>query len=572
MTPGEQRLFEVLAVFADAEVTAIETVVDELGAIEGEAIDVLDGLAGLVEKSLLRRVDAPGAEPRVAMLQTIHEFAADRLDQRPDLASRARHAHATHYTDVARRLRAALTGAGREVALETLAADVGNLRRAWDCWVADGNLAQLDALAKTLLILDDAHGWYLDTARLATEMLAVLDTAPSTAEGRAWEIGLRTTHARALMATHGVTPEVEAAFSSVLDRFEGSADVRQQYPVLRGLASLYLFQARLDQAARIGREILALGEAADDDAMRIDGHLLVGTDLMTFDDLPGGLEHVERAIALIPARPGAVVSARVGNDPRVACFTTSALILLMLGRPDRAAERADGALALAAALDHPFTTAYARFHAGLLRLWRREPDQALELARGLVDLADEHEFPIWTATGNVLLGAALVELGEVDAGIAAVEAGIGRYGELRSPPIFWPFLRFVQAGAYAGAGRWADGLRVTEESIGMLESGGSRASFLPEVWMLKGDLLLALASDPATGARDAEPWYRRAIDRSAELGGGKGLLRATTRLARLRVAGGDPQAAAALVEPVLAGFTEGLDTPDVRDARALARD
>ena len=61
LAPGERRLFEQLAVFADAEVSAIEAVADEVGAVDDEAIDVLDGLAGLVEKSLLRRVDAPGA-------------------------------------------------------------------------------------------------------------------------------------------------------------------------------------------------------------------------------------------------------------------------------------------------------------------------------------------------------------------------------------------------------------------------------------------------------------------------------------------------------------------------------
>ena len=144
----------------------------------------------------------------------------------------------------------------------------------------------------------------------------------------------------------------------------------------------------------------------------------------------------------------------------------------MLGRPDRAAERADAALALAAALDHPFTTAYARFHAGLLRFWRREPAIALELATSLVDLADEHEFRIWTAAGNVLRGAAHVALGRADEGMAEVQFGIGLYGELRSPPIFWPFLLFVQASACAGAGRPADGLRAIDEAIAIL--GGLR--------------------------------------------------------------------------------------------------
>ncbi len=80
LEPGEQRLFEQLAVFAEAGVEAVEAVVEDVGPVDGVDIDVLDGLAGLVEKSLVRRVDEPGGEPRIAMLQTIRAFAADRLD------------------------------------------------------------------------------------------------------------------------------------------------------------------------------------------------------------------------------------------------------------------------------------------------------------------------------------------------------------------------------------------------------------------------------------------------------------------------------------------------------------
>ncbi len=87
LKPGEQRLFELLAVFADAEIVAVEAVAADLDGIDDVALDVLDGLAGLAEKSLVRLVDQPDGEPRVAMLQTIREFAADRLDQRPDVAA-----------------------------------------------------------------------------------------------------------------------------------------------------------------------------------------------------------------------------------------------------------------------------------------------------------------------------------------------------------------------------------------------------------------------------------------------------------------------------------------------------
>ena len=568
LEPDEQRLFELLAAFADADVTAVESVADDVGAIDGVVVDVLDGLAGLVEKSLLRRVDDQGGEPRVAMLQTIRAFATDRLEQRPDVASRAHRAHATHYAELAGRLRAELGGAGRDVALHRLAADVANLRIAWAYWVEAGDLERLDQLAKALLILDDAHGWYLDTVGLASDMLAVLDAVPSSSERINQEIALRTTLARALMATKGFTPEVEAAFASALERFERGVDVGLQFSVLRGLASLYLFRAQLDKSAEIGEQILALGEAEGDAGMLIDGHLLVGTSEMSFHHLQGGLDHLDQAIALFPEQTATVRTARVGNDPRVSCLTTSAITLWMLGRSDRAAERADAALALAAALDHPFTSAYARYHAGLLRLWLREPDAALTLATGLLDLAEEHEFRIWTAAGTVLRGAARVEVGRSEDGLADVRAGIGLYGELRSPPIFWPFLLFVQARACASGEQPAEGLQAIDRSIEIIGMD-SGASLLPELAIVKGDLLRGLSQVDGHVAADAEPWYRQALDLATELGALTAQLRASTRLARLRVEAGDPVGATSQLGPIVGSLSEGFDTADLREAREL---
>jgi tetratricopeptide (TPR) repeat protein len=336
--------------------------------------------------------------------------------------------------------------------------------------------------------------------------------------------------------------------------------------VLRGLASLYLFMARLDKSAQLGEQILALGESEGDASMLIDGHLLVGTTLMSFRDLRGGLDHFDQAIAMFPPQPTATRTARVGNDPRVACLTTSAFTLWMLGLQDRAGERADAALALAAALNHPFTTAYARYHAGLLRLWRREPEAALTLATGLLDLADEHEFRIWTAAGTVLRGAARVGIGQADDGLADIRDGIGLYGELRSPPIFWPFLLYVQARAAADAARPAEGLPAVERSLAVL-GGTSEASLLPELWIAKGDLLRSAPAEGEPRSEDAERWYRRALDHATEIGAGTARLRAATRLARLRVEDGDPVAASTILAPILGSFTEGFGTADVREAR-----
>jgi predicted ATPase/class 3 adenylate cyclase len=568
LDPGEQRLFEFLSVFAGAEIAAVEAVAAAVHEISDVALDVFDGLAGLVEKSLVRQVDLPGGEPRVAMLETIREFAADRLDQRPDFGAGARRAHAVHYAEMAQRLRGDLMGRGRSSALAALTAEVANLRIAWGYWAAARDLEQLEKLADSLLILNDARGWYRDTVDLTTDMLEVLRVSSTSPDRVGQEIALRTSLARALMATKGLTREVEDAFTGAVELFESGTDLRRQFAVLRGLASLYVFRAQFDKSARLGEEILALGELDHDPRMLIDGHLLVGTTLMTLSDLQGGLDHLDQAIALFSGGPTGAPMARVGNDPRVACLTTSGFTLWLLGLPDRAVERADAALALASELDHPFTSAYARFHAGLLHLWRREPDATLDLAVGLLEVADESGFQIWTAAGSCLLGAAQVGVGQVDEGLASIRTGMALYQELRSPPVFWPFLLFVDAGASHRAGRSGDGLGPLEAAIEMM-SAGAGTTMLPELHLLKGDLLAAVGAGDGSPGSDPERWYQVALDRAVELGARTTQLRAATRLARLRLAEGRPHAAAALLGPVYASFTEGFETADLIEAREL---
>ena len=181
----------------------------------------------------------------------------------------------------------------------------------------------------------------------------------------------------------------------------------------------------------------------------------------------------------------------------------------------------------------------------------------------------EHEFRIWTAAGTVLRGAARVGLGRVDEGLADVRNGIGLYGELRSPPIFWPFLLFVQAPRLRR--RWttrrgADGGR----SLVGHPRRSSGASLLPELWIAKGDLVRALAGDDTGDARRGRalvPEGTRARDRA--------------RRAHGAAPGFDPPRPAArrgrrsgrrvrlFWRPILSMLTEGFETADVREARDL---
>jgi predicted ATPase/class 3 adenylate cyclase len=565
LEPGEQRLFELLSAFSGIAFDAVEAVAGGIDGLRETGIDTLDGLASLADKSLIRQAGAGAGEPRLAMLETIREYAAERLDDLPDFSAAGRRAHAVYFADFAQRQWEHLTGDEGDTAFAAMAAETENLRLAWRYWVAERDLDQLNRLVDSLWLLYDRQGSYHATIELTTELLNVLASIPSTPERAMQEATLRTSLARALMAINGYTQEVEEAYTRALGLFEGQRELPQLFPVLRGLATFYNYRAEFDKGAEIGREILRLADARDDASMRADGHLVLGSSLALQHDLHGGLDHLDKAIASFESERHRPRRFRLGNNPGVASFTTSALTLWMLGFPDRARERATRAVALATELEHPFSLAYALFHTGFLHLWRREPELMRDRAVGVLDVADEHDLQIWRALGTCLLGAAKTGLGHSEEGLSEIRGGIALYHGLRTPPVFWPLILFVRAEACGRSGRPAEGLGLIEEALEIADEG-SGLTLLPEFYSLKGDLLLLL---PEANGSDAEPWFQRAFEAAGKLDAKMTQLRAATGLCRSQQERGHAQHGRDLLRAVYATFTEGFTVPDLIDAANL---
>ncbi len=563
--PGEQRLFEILSVFSGISFDAVETVAAGIDPLRPAGIDTVDGLASLADKSLIRQADVGTGEPRLKMLETIREYAAERLEDLPDLRAAARRAHAVHFAGFAQRQWEHLTGDQRDAAFDAMAAEIENLRVAWRYWVAERALDQLDRLVDSLWLLYDRQGSYHRTIELTTELLEVLRSTPSTPERATQEAMLRTSLARALMAVNGYTQEVEDAYTRAIELFEGERDVPQLFPVLRGLASFYNYRAEFDKGAEVGREILRLADAQNDPGMRADGHLVLGSSLALQNDLHGGLEQLDQAIAAFESQRHRPHRFRLGNNPGVAALTTSALMLWMLGFPDRARERATRAVSLATELEHPFSLAYALFHAAFLHLWRREPELMRDRAVGVIDVAEEHDLRIWRALGTCLLGAAKTGLGRPDEGLADMHDGIALYEGMRTPPVFWPLILFVRASAGAHVGRAAEGLGLIEEAIEIADQG-SALTLLPELYSLKGELLL-LAHEGNDS--EAELWFQRAHDVARDLDARMMQLRAAMGLCRSQRERCDAHQGKELLSAAYATFTEGFTTPDLIAAANL---
>ena len=221
------------------------------------------------------------------------------------------------------------------------------------------------------------------------------------------------------------------------------------FPFCEDWRVIYLC-GRLREGSANGAQILGLAERQDDSSMRVEGHLVLGYNLAFLRSLSLGLDHLEKGIANYgPDQHSHRL--QPGHNPVVACYSTSALLLWMLGFPDQALQRTNEAVAVANRLNRPFSMAYALFHAGLLHLWRRELELVQERAEAVLEITEKHDFPIWEAVAGCLRGVALAGMGLMEEGLAQSDRSMNLYRGLRTPPVFWPLLLVIRAGLFGQA-------------------------------------------------------------------------------------------------------------------------
>ncbi len=483
LEPDECRLFEIMSVFAGARLDAIEAVAE---AVSPE-VDALDALASLVAKSLVRSVDADGSR-RFSMLQTIGGYAAERLEADPETAHAVRRAHAEFFTNVSASRSAALAGPRRETVLAELSSEIGNLRIAWSHWEAASNLEQLNVMLDALWGLTEARGWYHAAVQLTTDLLRVLSTTEHSPERDAEEMVLRTSRARAVMATKGFTSEIESEFKRALALSGSTQESAGRGPVLRALASYYMNVADMAQSAEMGRQLLDLAIAEGDEAMIVEGHVVLGVTLPYIENIPSGLDHLDRAIDLFDPEVHSTGRLRLGTSPGVVARFASALLSVPAGLTGQADARARDGLELARQLDHPFSIAYALHHAGFLALTRSDFDRARDYAIELSGVAAKHDYPVWQALATIVHGVADCGLGRPTEGLERSEAGAASYQDLTTPPVFWPLLLVVRATGFVLSGQPEVALGMVDDAIALTGS----ESVYPDFRIFKGDILAML--------------------------------------------------------------------------------
>ncbi|HVL81828.1 MAG TPA: adenylate/guanylate cyclase domain-containing protein [Actinomycetota bacterium] len=554
LDPDERAVFCVTSLFSPARVDTVQAVLDRLDGLAH--VDALDVLSSLADKSLLR-ADPSSDDHRLSMLESIREYARERLEEEPGFRDDAARAHAEYFHRFAQARHDQLFGRDRERPLHELGSELDNLLSSWRFWIAQRELGRLDELLNVLWVLHEARGWYRAAAVLTEDVLEVLATTPSSPERERQEVTLRTSLARALMAIRGVDEGVEQTYERAMELIEAEP-VETRFPVLRNIASFHVYRAQFEEAVEVGRQLLELAEESGDPGLEVDALTVYGANTAFLGDVDAGLAILDRAIALfLRERPGGRPF-RLGPSPGVVPFTTSAFLLWLTGHPERAVDRAAGALQLALELEHPYSLAYARFHVALLDLWRGALEPALEGANGVLEVAQEHEYDVWRAVGGVLRGV-VEAVGGLPGGIRRVDEGMALYQDLDTPPIFWPVLLSMRGVALAASGQIEEAIGLAREALAMSE--GDRMTEI-QFGLFLGELLIA-----AGDAEEADATLRRAV----EIAGPAGLrmleLQGWTRLAQLHRGTPAGDEAASELGRVLASFTEGHDTAELVQAR-----
>ena len=274
--------------------------------------------------------------------------------------------------------------------------------------------------------------------------------------------------------------------------------------------------------------------------------------------------HLEQGIALYDRQQHrAHAFLYGGHDPGVCCLCFDTWCLWMLGYPEQALRRSQEGLALARDLSHPTTLAHTQFQIGMLRQFRRDGAATQELAEALESLSAEQGLPTYGAYGSILQGWALAGAGQAEEGIAQIRRGLA---DSATGALFWriPSLALL-AEAYEKGGKAEEGLAVLAEALRVVDETGI-GFYEPELHRLQGELLLACA---AKNPADAEACFRQAIAIARRQSARSLELRAVLSLSRLYHQQGKEEEARPMLAEIYGWFTEGFDTADLREAKAI---
>jgi class 3 adenylate cyclase/predicted ATPase len=437
--------------------------------------------------------------------------------------------------------------------------EAGLIEKAAGLWGKAG----LRSLARSALV---------EAAEQLSRALDQIATLPGTPALRAEQIKLQLALVNALMHVKGyAAPEPKAAVEQArqfIERAEALGEAPEDplllFSVLYGVWAASYVAFNGDVTRELASQFMALAEKQGQIVPLMIGHRLMGNSLMLTGDILKGREHYNHAFALYDPAKHRPLATRFGQDVGVSIFVYRALAQWMLGYPETALADADHALEDARESGHAGTLMYAQFHTSLTNILCAKYAAANTQSNEVVRLADEKGAALWKALATMQKGSVFALSEKVSEGIEMITSGITAYRSTGSR-VYLPIFLSHLSRAHAELGQFDDAWRCIGEAMTAVETTKERW-YEAEINRIRGEIALKL---PQLGPSQAEAYFERALAVAREQQAKSWELRAAMSMAQLWRGRAKRNEARDLLAPVYSGFTEGFDTHDLKEAKAL---
>jgi class 3 adenylate cyclase/predicted ATPase len=401
-----------------------------------------------------------------------------------------------------------------------------------------------------------------------TTGLELLQTLPETRERVQREVDMHIALGASLVAVKGYAArEVGETYIRAQHLCEHLQEPHQLFPVLRGVFGYYNVRAEYQTAHALGEQLLTLAEQVQDAAMLVAAHHALGGTLFRLGAVAIAHTHLTQGMTLHDPQQHRSSTFLYGDDAGVLGHSYAARTLWYLGYPDQGLALNDEAVTLAQQRAHPYSLVFALSCAAIVHQLRREARCTQERAEAAMSLAKDQGFPFWMAVGSLMHGWALAQQGQAEEGIEQLHQGL-RAHRATEAEIGRPHWLALLAEVHETLGELEAGLAVLTEALTLADATGERW-YEPELYRLKGALLVQQHADHQA---DAESCFQHALAIARHQQAKSFELRTATSLARLWQQQGKRQEAHDLLAPVYNWFTEGFDTADLQEAKALLKD
>ncbi len=399
--------------------------------------------------------------------------------------------------------------------------------------------------------------------------LGLVEQLPASSERDALELTIREPLNAAWTGLHGwAASEVSANAGAILQLAKGQRNAQSLLLGLWWMWTSTITQGRIADSLQWAERLLADGNDTGDINLQIFGHAATMVQYFLNGRMAEARVHADLALAMYDPQRAQRWIQLTGHDLKTFVEVYACQLIWMQGYPDQAVRMSERSSAHARAVGHAFNLVWAVTFGAYVFDYRRDPQRFLERIREADRLAREQGIAfISQVSVPQATGLALLHGGSPADAIALLRQGIESWTRVGGN-VRIPYLKSALAEAVALQGDFGEGLRLVDECLEQIERPGwQEREWLAEVLRIKGSILMRQDRD-----EEAEAQFRASIECAREQQAKSWELRSSTALAALLAKRRQRDAARELLAPIYGWFTEGFDSKDLIEAKALLQE